>query len=119
MNADNAKGILEMASGAIQERADYEMSKIIDNILDVNTKAIGKRSLSLTVNFVPDSERKLINVSVVAKSKLEPTNPVSTALFITDDHNGELVAVEVMQQVPGQQSISGEEQGQPPMLRVI
>ena len=29
--------ILDMAMGAIKERADYEMAHIIDNILDPNT----------------------------------------------------------------------------------
>ena len=28
------KSILQMARGAIQERADYEITKILDNILD-------------------------------------------------------------------------------------
>lgn len=31
--------ILEMARGAIIERADYEMAKIMQNITDANTKA--------------------------------------------------------------------------------
>lgn len=45
MQADNRKSIVEMAMGAIQERADYEMSKIIDNIIDVNTNPTKKRQL--------------------------------------------------------------------------
>ena len=39
----NQKSILEMARGAFQERADYEMSRIVDNILDANTKADATR----------------------------------------------------------------------------
>lgn len=33
------KSILEMSMGAILERVDYEMGKVMDNILDPNTKA--------------------------------------------------------------------------------
>ena len=33
-NKVNTKSILEMAHGAIMERADYEMKKVLDNILD-------------------------------------------------------------------------------------
>lgn len=33
------KSILEMSMGAILERVDYEMGKVIDNILDPNTKS--------------------------------------------------------------------------------
>lgn len=37
MNERTQKSILQMARGAIQERADYEMSRLLDNILDPNT----------------------------------------------------------------------------------
>lgn len=33
------KSILDMSMGAILERVDYEMGKVMDNILDPNTKA--------------------------------------------------------------------------------
>ena len=38
MQEEKAKSILEMARGAIMERVDYEMAKIIENILDENTR---------------------------------------------------------------------------------
>lgn len=41
--------ILKMANGAIQERVDYEVSKVIDNILDVNTETKKKRKIVLTI----------------------------------------------------------------------
>ena len=34
-----SKGILEMARGAFIERADYEMMRLVENIIDPNTKA--------------------------------------------------------------------------------
>lgn len=37
MNEDQKRSILQMARGAIQERADYEMSRLLANILDANT----------------------------------------------------------------------------------
>lgn len=113
------KSILELARGAILERADYEMSKILDNITDVNTKAAKKRTLTLTVEFLPDDERVTVQVRAVAKSKLEPTNAVSTSLYITGDTNGEVTAVEMVPQVPGQTAIDGGEQAQPNVLRLI
>lgn len=113
------KSILELARGAILERADYEMSKILDNITDVNTKAAKKRTLTLTVEFLPDDERVTVQVRAVAKSKLEPTNAVSTSLYIIGDTNGEVTAVEMVPQVPGQTALSGGEQAQPNVLRLI
>jgi hypothetical protein len=58
MNMENQKSILDMAHGAIQERTDYEMSRIIQNILDANTKATAPRTLTVTLKFTPDDDRK-------------------------------------------------------------
>ena len=47
---NTTKSILQMARGAITERADYEMARIIGNIMDANTKATAKRKLTLTTS---------------------------------------------------------------------
>lgn len=113
------QSILDMARGAIKERTDYEMAKILDNILDPNTSATKKRTLSLTVEFIPDNDRVQIGVRVVAKSKLEPTNPVITSLYIAGDGNGEITALEMVPQVPGQMDMNGSEQEEPHILRLV
>lgn len=115
----NRKSIIDMAQGAIKERADYEMARILDNIMDPNTKPTKKRTLTLQLVFSPDSERRQICVAVTAKSKLEPTNPVGTALYLTGDGNGELTAVEMVPQIPGQQDMAGREQEEPANLRLV
>ena len=109
------KSILEMARGAIQERADYEMTKLIDNILDPNTPAGKKRKLTLTLVLTPDEERQTIGVSVEAKSALAPTNPVQTMLYVADEDN----VVEMAPQIPGQYTMDGTEQEVPAALRLI
>ena len=43
----NAKSLLEMNGGAFMERTDYEVKKVLDNILDANTKAVEKRKITL------------------------------------------------------------------------
>ena len=91
--AEKEASILQLARGAIMERADYEIAKIIDNILDPNTRASAKRKLQLTIEFLPDDNRQTISVAAVAKSTLCPTNPVATALFVSGDNLGEVHAV--------------------------
>ena len=108
-----------MASGAIQERVDYEMSKIIDNILDPNTNPNGKRKLNLVIEFVPDSERQIVSVRTTAKSTLCPTNPVSTSLWITGDTQGDVTAVEMVPNIPGQIDVFGNEQAPAPVLKIV
>lgn len=116
---NRTQSIMDMGRGAFKERVDYEMQKVIDNILDLNTKAEKKRVLTVTMEFTPSADRTQIGVSVIAKSKLEPTNAVGTSLYITGDENGEISAVEMVPQIPGQQYLAGGEQEEPAQLRLI
>lgn len=114
----DAKNILEMSRGAILERVDYEMGKVIDNILDVNTKPDAKRKLTLTLELVPSADRQQITVKTIAKTTLVPTDPVTTSLFITTNPGtGEMAVVELVPQVPGQLDLSGGEQDDPKILK--
>lgn len=78
------KSILEMSMGAILERVDYEMGKVMDNILDPNTKATAKRKISVTLELIPSADRRTITVQSTAKCSLTPTDPVTTSLYITN-----------------------------------
>lgn len=113
------ESILAMAQGAIEERVDYEVQKVVDNILDLNTKPDAKRKITITLEFNPDSERKHISILASAKSSLAPTASVSTAMMITADGNGEMVIAEMVPQIPGQLNMSGAEQPQPKILRLV
>ena len=111
--------ILQMARGAFQERVDYEMGRVVDNILDLNTKATAKRKITLTIELTPDDERQTISVAVQAKATLAPTNPVATALCITSDGNGEMVVAEMVPQIPGQMNMDGTQQEVPKILKLV
>lgn len=113
------KSIVQMAMGAIEERVDYEMSRIIDNIIDVNTKATGKRTLTIKIDLIPADDRRTIAVSATAKSSLVATNAVTTSLYVTNDHNGEMAVVEMVPQIPGQMNLEEQEQQAPPVLKLI
>lgn len=115
---DTRSSILQMAKGAIQERVDYEVTKVIDNILDVNTDAKTKRKITLTIELKPDENRQFISLSASAKSTLAPVVPIGTTLGIAADRNGEMVIVETIPQVPGQINMDGEEQEAPKLLKI-
>lgn len=81
--------------GAILERVDYEMGKVMDNILDPNTKATAKRKISVTLELIPSADRRTITVQSTAKCSLTPTDPVTTSLYITNaPSTGELLVAE-------------------------
>ena len=113
------KSILEMAQGAIMEQVNAEVGKIVENILDVNTEAKKKRTLTLTVDFVPTADRSQVGISATAKSKLLPNNSIQTTLYVgADSSTGEIQAVEMVPQVPGQQSFDGTIQEEPKILKI-
>jgi len=111
--------ILRMAAGAIEEKVDYEVTRVIDNILDLNTKPDAKRKITITLVFQPDAERKHIAIQAEAKSTLVPTAPVATSMMITADGNGEMVVAEMVPQIPGQLNMRGGEQEQPKILKLV
>ena len=111
------KSILEMSMGAILERVDYEMGRVLDNILDPNTKPTGKRKITISLELVPSADRRIITVLTTAKATLVPTDPVTTSLYITNQPStGEMVVAEMVPQVPGQTALDGTEQAQPKIL---
>ena len=113
----DSKSILEMSRGAILERVNYEMGKVIDNILDPNTKPDAKRKLTISLELAPSADRKTITVKTTAKSTLTPTDPVTTGLFITNAGSGEMVVAELVPQIPGQMDFNGGEQEEPNVLK--
>ena len=72
MNERSQKSILQMARGAIQERADYEMSRLLDNILDPNTAATAQRTLTITLKLKPDDTRQNIRWTLWTVVVLSP-----------------------------------------------
>ena len=115
MDNSTHKSILQMARGAIQERADYEMSRLLENILDPNTAATAQRTLTITLKLKPDDTRQNIAVSCVAKSTLAATNPVTTSIYVADEET----IVEMVPQIPGQTAIDAPDQEAPPLLKLI
>ena len=56
----NKKSVLEMAMGAIAEITDYEVERVVANIMDPNTNATAKRKITITLTFAPDDYRQQI-----------------------------------------------------------
>lgn len=117
----NIKSIIEMARGALGERIDYEMPKIIENILDPNTKATAPRELTVKIKLTPDDTRENISVDfTVSPPKLTATNPIRTNLYVAGENgSGEMQVLEMVPQVPGQLGLDGSEQEGPAKLRIV
>ena len=66
----NKKSVLEMAMGAIAEITDYEVERVVANIMDPNTNATAKRKITITLTFAPDDYRQQIGMDAQAKTTL-------------------------------------------------
>ena len=117
-NQDQRSSLLQMAKGAIQERVDYEVARVVDNLLDMNTEAKAKRKVTLTITMVADDDRRVVKVEASAKSTLAPVTPIGTSLVVTADGNGEMMLAEIIPNVPGQISMYGEVQEAPKILKI-
>lgn len=113
------ESILRMAGGSFEERMDVEMAKVIQNIMDPNTKATAKRKITMEFEITPDEDRSRFAVVVSAKSRLAPLHPVGTSLCVTSDENGEMIIAEMVPQIPGQVKIDGTEQESPKFLKLL
>lgn len=118
MENEVRSSLLQMAKGAIQERVDYEVTRVVDNLLDMNTEAKAKRKVTLNIVMTTDDDRRVVKVEASAKSTLAPVTPIGTSLVITADKNGEMMLAEIVPQVPGQISMTGEEQEAPKILKI-
>lgn len=114
----NKKSILEMAMGAIAEITDYEVERVVANIMDPNTSPTAKRKITVTLTFSPDDYRQQIGMDAQARTTLAPLQPVRTSLCITKGRDGSLLLAEMMPQVPGQVDMDGAETPIPAMARV-
>ena len=110
--------ILDMCMGAIKERVDYDAARVVENILDPNTEPKAKRKITLTIEFIPSSDRSHITVHTGSKATLAPTAPVETSLGMMSDANGEMQLVELLPQVAGQMDFDGEQTPEPKVLKL-
>lgn len=120
MQEDFRTSLIDMANGGFKEIMDREVCNVIDNILDVNTKATAKRKVTVTIEFTPDDSRVNIRVASTVKTSLATINPVTTTLYVAGEGStGEARVVEMTPQIPGHVSMTGEEQTAPPILKLI
>lgn len=94
--------ISELAEGAVQEKIDQEVRKIVANILDVNTAFKPSRKLIVEVEFSSDSTRQVIETNVTVKSKIQPSESVSTLMMAGRNDAGYIQAAELKSSAPGQ-----------------
>ena len=101
----------EFANGAFTQQINRELEKATQNIQDPNTDATAKRRITVVIEFKPNEERNFVTTGVQAKSTLAPSLGAVTALNMGKNlKTGEVEAVEIGNQIPGQMSIEDIEE---------
>ena len=100
----------KFANGAFTSQINRELEKVTENIQDPNTDATAKRRITVVIDFKPNEARNFVTTGVQAKSTLAPALGAVTALNMGKDlKTGEVEAVEIGNQIPGQMSIDDVE----------
>ena len=96
----------EFAGGKLSAQINKALEKVTENIQDPNTDAEKVRKISVSITLRPNDERNYVTTSVETKTTLAPEIGATTALNMGKDiRTGQVEAVEIFNQLPGQMSI--------------
>ena len=111
----------KFANGAFTAQVNREIAKVMENIQDPNTDATAKRRVTVVIDFKANKNRDFVAAGVQAKSTLAPALGAVTALNVGKDLNtGQVDAVEIGNQIPGQLSFAQqEEDGKEEIIRTV
>ncbi|WP_124066274.1 hypothetical protein [Clostridium sp. E02] len=96
----------EFAGGALQEKFDVAMGKVLDNMQDPNTPWKNKRAITVKVTLQQNEDRDDAQVDVSVETKTAPVVPIATRMAIGKNlKTGETFATEYGKQLRGQMSL--------------
>lgn len=90
------------AGGALAEKTNIELQKVMDNIFDPNTDATKVRKVTITLTLKADEKREIIATNVDTKCTLVPAKGVATTMLLGTDSSGKVVGRELASGAPGQ-----------------
>ena len=84
-----------LAGGGVEEKLQYALDEIAENIADPNTDAKKVRKVTMTLTLKPNEKRTIANLDIDVKTSLVSPVGISTTLMIDRDCNGKAVASEI------------------------
>lgn len=71
-----------IGGGVLPELFQKELSRVLDNIRDINTDPKAKREIKISLEFKPDEARNFTQINIKCSSKVSSTKPASGQAFI-------------------------------------
>lgn len=103
-----------LAGGAVQQKFNRELTKVIENMKDPNTSYSASRSINIKLTFKQGEMRDDAHVDIAVTSKLAGVINASTSFALGQNlENGEVEVREYGKQIPGQMSIEDASPAQP------
>lgn len=97
----------QFAGGKLSVQLNKALEKIAENVQDPNTDAQKVRKINVSISLRPNDERNFVSTTVEIKLSLAPELGATTALSMGRDlRTGEVEAIEIFNQIPGQMSIN-------------
>jgi len=84
--------LADLAGGAVAERFEDELSRLVVNILDPNTEAEATRTLTLKLTLKPSETRDFCAATVAVTANLAPASRIATRLFLAQGADGPIAA---------------------------
>ena len=84
----NSFTLANFMGGALEERFAGELARVLDNIRDPNTPALGKRKIVVEFVFDPEDSREVGDIECTVSSKPQGTKRLASRMFIGKDREG-------------------------------
>jgi len=106
----------ELMDGALTERFNREMERVLANVFDPNTNPKAKRQIQIIIDVAPNERRDAAVLRVDVKTKTAPPVAIEQTVFLHMDDAGNVTASEITREVPGQIGMDGSEQPIPSVI---
>jgi len=97
----------QLMNGALNERFNSEIKKVWKNVLDPNTDPKAKRKLVMTITMKPNANRDAAEMEAEVTVKLAPPVPIQQTVYVHQNDDGSVHALENNGQLPGQVDMYG------------
>lgn len=110
------KSLDQLMDGALVERFNQELSKLMDNVFDMRTDPNKRRRISLIFDFKPNERRDAAEMSADVKIVTAPPTPLTQTVLMSISDDGHVRITERTEQIPGQIDFEGVEAPMPKMI---
>lgn len=110
------KSLDQLMDGALVERFNQELSKLMENVFDMRTDPNKRRRISLIFDFKPNERRDAAEMSADVKIVTAPPTPLTQTVLMSISDDGHVRITERTDQIPGQINFEGNEAPMPKMI---